>query len=77
MKGFFSSGTEQSMTRLCFFSIVMLLLVWETYAVFNKSTVPHIEAILAFAGIMLGNKQIQERIAKKDVINAPAIPAVL
>ena len=58
---FFKTGTEASMTRLCFFSVSMMLLVWETYAVFARTTVPHIESILIFAGGMLANKQYQER----------------
>ena len=61
MTEFFKSGTEQSMTRLVFFAISMMLLVWETYAVFGKTTIPHLESILIFAGGLLVNKQFQER----------------
>ena len=67
MKGFFSSKTEQSITRLAFFMIVVGLIVWETYAVFTKGIVPHVETILVFAGATLANKQFQER--KENVVN--------
>ena len=67
MKGFFSSGTEQSITRLSFFMVVIGLMVWETYAVFTRGTVPHIEIILAFAAGTLANKQFQER--KQNVVD--------
>ena len=61
MKSFLSTGTQESITRLSFFLLVLMILVWETYAVFTESTVPHIEMILVFAGGILANKQYQER----------------
>lgn len=61
MKNFLSTGTQESITRLSFFLTVIMILIWETYAVFSATTIPNIEAILLFAGGILANKQFQER----------------
>lgn len=67
MKNFFYSGSKESMTRLCFFLLVLFTIVWETYAVFNKTTVPGLEVILTFTAGILINKQYQERKASNGV----------
>ena len=66
MKDFLKGNTPESITRLAFFIIVLALVVWESYAVFNKSIVPHIEVILAFTAGILVNKQYQERVSNAN-----------
>ena len=61
MKSFFHSGTKESITRLSFFMIVVCFLIWETYAVFARTTVPNLIEILGFATAILGWKQYNER----------------
>lgn len=70
LRSFLQGDTPDSVTRLSFFLIVLCMLIWETYAVFSKTTVPHIEIILAFAAGILINKQYQERKA-----NGSSIPS--
>jgi len=62
------ADTPESTTRLCFLLIVISVIGWEWVAVIQKSTVPHIEAILAFATVTLGWKQYNERKAAPNVI---------
>jgi len=65
MTNYLSSKSPESITRLSFFMIVCCFLIWETYAVVTKTTVPNLLEILTFASATLGWKQWNER--KQDV----------
>lgn len=72
MKNYFYSGSKESMTRLCFFLLVLFIIVWETYAVFSHTNVPGLELILTFTAGILINKQYQERKATNGV-DSPSV----
>lgn len=55
------ADSPESTTRLCFILIVLSVIGWEWWAITHNTTVPHIEAILAFAGMTLGWKQWTEK----------------
>ena len=71
MRNYLSSKTPESITRLAFFMIVVCVLIWETYAVVTKTTVPNLIEILAFAGATLGWKQYTEGKQPNGVVTTP------
>lgn len=60
------SDSPESTTRLCFLLIVLNIVGWVWYALINKTTVPHIESLLTFAGATLAWKQFNERKANAN-----------
>lgn len=76
ISSFLRAKTEDSITRLCFFLLVLAIIAWETYAVQTRTVVPGLEAILTFTAAILANKQYQERKASTacSIVNNTTVP---
>jgi hypothetical protein len=55
-----SRNDPASVSSLAFLLLVLSIIGWEWYAIGSKTTVPHIEALLAFALAVMVNKHVKD-----------------